>query len=333
MSSSSLTVKRSQMKYLKLQQESGPRRFPGGTTELMLLPPGMDSFELGEKLAVLENIKDRLKKVLAKLQGGHASVAVPVPPVLDMPHAAGASSVLHAPPHNESRPKTKGHEHWLPKQPEMLVKLWSAAKVQDIRGTGAITVLHTYWRTHSDRVLGALQQWFQHSQFLRSQSPEDGNAAAPTGDALGDALQSIRTSIPDWPTFGDDVDRQCFTKEIMSRDELVNLYDTAHRGGCVDLQPIYDKIAREKSTRAKRNRPVKVEAAEAPFAAAAPAAGSLAGWPAPFPALPVAGDSLQRCGQGPRLPALSGGLGGLGLLAPPLVSFFQITHQCCRQRD
>ena len=313
MSSSSLTVKRSQMKYLKLQQESGPRRFPGGTTELMLLPPGMDSFELGEKLAVLENIKDRLKKVLAKLQGGHASVAVPVPPVLDMPHAAGASSVLHAPPHNESRPKTKGHEHWLPKQPEMLVKLWSAAKVQDIRGTGAITVLHTYWRTHSDRVLGALQQWFQYIQFLGSQSAEVGNAAAPTGDVLGDALRSIRTNIPDWPTFGDDVDRQCFTNEIMSRDELVNVYDTAHRGGCVDLQPIYAKIAREKSKRAVRNHCRAGSAAAAPVAGGtgaaagsagqspssespAPVAGS--GWPAPFPALPVAGDSLQRCGPG-----------------------------------
>ena len=83
-----------------LETPAGPGKFPCGTTELMLLPPGMDSLELGEKLAVLENKKDRLKKVLAKLQEGHASVAVPVPPVLDMPHAAGASSVLHAPPHN-----------------------------------------------------------------------------------------------------------------------------------------------------------------------------------------------------------------------------------------
>ena len=420
-----------------LETPAGPRRFPGGTTELMRLPPGMDSFDLGEKLAVLENKKDRLKKLLAKLQDGHASVAVPMPPVLDMPHAAGTSSVLHAPPHNaaqasaalnaavaqwpaaasflssgkayppvpeafsfyyqvyepgkrsilphhtdrtffwncafeeivhagktlaatklstlfkerlahESRPTTKGHEHWLPKQPEMLVKLWSAAKVRDIRGTGAITVLNTYWRTHSDRVLGALQQWFQYIQFLGSQSAEVGNAAAPTGDVLGDALRSIRTNIPDWPTFGDDVDRQCFTNEIMSRDELVNVYDTAHRGGFVDLQPIYAKIAREKSKRAVRNHCRAGSAAAAPVAGGtgaaagsagqspssespAPVAGS--GWPAPFPALPVAGDSLQRCGQGPRLPALSGGLGGLGLLAPPLVSFFQITHQCCRQRD
>lgn len=79
----------------------------------------------------------------------------------------------------ESRPQTKGHEHWLARQPAMLVKLWSAAKVQDTSRTGAITVLKSYWRAHSDRVLEALQQWFRKIPL--------GSPAGAAADALGDA--------------------------------------------------------------------------------------------------------------------------------------------------
>jgi hypothetical protein len=79
----------------------------------------------------------------------------------------------------ESRPQTKGHEHWLARQPAMLVKLWSAAKVQDTSRTGAITVLKSYWRAHSDRVLEALQQWFRNIPL--------GSPAGAAADALGDA--------------------------------------------------------------------------------------------------------------------------------------------------
>jgi hypothetical protein len=95
----------------------------------------------------------------------------------------------------DSQPKTTGHEHWLPKQPEMLVKLWSAAKVLDTLGTRAITlaVLKPYWRAHSDSVLEALQQWIP--------TLPHGSPACAASNALSNALQLIRTDIPDLLTF------------------------------------------------------------------------------------------------------------------------------------
>ena len=49
----------------------------------------------------------------------------------------------------------------------------------------------------------------------------------------------------------------------MNREELQNAYDMAQRGSDVDLQPIYAKIAVEKTRRAVRNKPGKVRAAAA----------------------------------------------------------------------
>ena len=58
--------------------------------------------------------------------------------------AKSLGNLFQQPCEFESRPKITGHQLWLPKQPEILVKLWSAAKVQDTRGTGAITFLKSY---------------------------------------------------------------------------------------------------------------------------------------------------------------------------------------------
>jgi hypothetical protein len=67
----------------------------------------METLDLDAKLVFFERKKTKLEKLLVKMQEEHASVAVPVAPVLDMLHAAGTSagtsSVLHAPPHNAAQ--------------------------------------------------------------------------------------------------------------------------------------------------------------------------------------------------------------------------------------
>ena len=58
----------------------------------------------------------------------------------------------------------------------------------------------------------------------------------------------------------------------MSREELQDAYDTAHRGGGINWQPIYAKIFAEKSKRAARNKSGKAAAAaSAPIQAEKPA--------------------------------------------------------------
>jgi hypothetical protein len=68
-------------------------------------PLGIETLSLDVKLANLERKKTYLEKLLAQLQREHASVAFPVPqlPIRDLLHAAGASSVVHAPPHNAAQ--------------------------------------------------------------------------------------------------------------------------------------------------------------------------------------------------------------------------------------
>jgi hypothetical protein len=56
-----------------------------------------------QSLSFLSEKKTKLENFLAKLQKEHASVAVSVAPVMDMLHAAGALSVLHAPPHSAAQ--------------------------------------------------------------------------------------------------------------------------------------------------------------------------------------------------------------------------------------
>jgi hypothetical protein len=83
----------------------GTRQFAGGRIEILAAPLGIETLSLDVKLANLERKKTYLEKLLAQLQREHASVAFPVPqlPIRDLLHAAGASSVVHAPPHNAAQ--------------------------------------------------------------------------------------------------------------------------------------------------------------------------------------------------------------------------------------
>jgi hypothetical protein len=90
----------------------------------------------------------------------------------------------------------------------MVVKLCSAANVQETRATGSLEII-------LKRAFRLLQQGF------RTISP----AAGAAGDALGDALRCILTKIPDWPMFrlfGVDIDQECFTAKIMNSEKLQN---------------------------------------------------------------------------------------------------------------
>jgi hypothetical protein len=86
-----------------LETPAGTRKFTGCTSQILAFPPGMETLDLDAKLVFFERKKTKLEKLLVKMQEEHASVAVPVAPVLDMLHAAGTSSVLHAPPHNAAQ--------------------------------------------------------------------------------------------------------------------------------------------------------------------------------------------------------------------------------------
>ena len=143
-----------------------------------------------------------------------------------------------------SLPATYGHAQWLKRHSDLLLVLYKAAGVLVTTDKKqAMKILSTTWRKRGNEILEQLATWFQQ------------RLGVPAAVPLPSVVDSILSSIQDWPKQDNATDLHCFCHMIMSEHRFEAEYAKVRGGTAADLAAEHQNLEAEKQKKSRQGKP------------------------------------------------------------------------------